>query len=447
MKAKRRLRSSDERCIWHCEKETESKGCGGGAAPAAPLNPHKSPVRLVYLCYMSILHATTGIDLDDTAVGYAYRSTAELRTAHFLFRLLRYGSLVKAANAAGEVGLRWRLPIKGLLRRTLGALFLGGESLEETLPTLRKLSAHGVSAMLDYAVEASHHPEEQQRTLEEYLRMIDFVQKNRALVSFVAVKLTGLASPILWEKLSQGQPLPPTLKAEERRFHESFTQLMDAAQHHAVPVMIDAEESWLQPAIDAVAESYMQRYNTDTVILYTTVQMYRRDRLEYLQKLISQGYKVGIKLVRGAYVEKERARAAQLGYPDPIQPTKAATDIAYDQALMFCLENIDRVALCIATHNRNSCMKAAQHVILRGWERDHPHLSFSQLYGMADPLSFGLAKAGFRVAKYVPYGPIERAFPYLSRRAEENSSLSDQSGRELRWVAAELNRRREHDLT
>lgn len=392
---------------------------------------------------MSILHATTGIDLDDTAVGYAYRSTAELQLAHFLFRLLRYGSLVKAANAAGEISLRWGLPVKGLLRRTLGALFLGGESLEETLPTLRKLSQHGVSAILDYAVEASHRPEEQQRTLEEYMRMIEFAQRYREFVSFIAVKLTALASPALWETLSQGRSLSPALQKEEQRFHERFTQIIEAARRYAVPIMIDAEESWLQPAIDAVAETYMQRYNTDSVIVYTTVQMYRRDRLEYLQKLIAQGYKIGIKLVRGAYVEKERARAARVGYPDPIHPTKAATDIAYDQALMLCLEHIDQVALCVATHNRNSCMKAAQHVILRGWERNHPHLTFSQLYGMADPLSFGLAKAGFRVAKYVPYGPIERAFPYLSRRAEENSSLSDQSGRELRWVAAELARRRE----
>lgn len=391
---------------------------------------------------MSIVHAVTGIDLDNTAVGYAYRSSSELRLAYWIFRFLRYGSLVKAANKIGATALRLKLPIKGLLRNTLGTLFLGGESLQETLPTLRRLAAYGVSAMLDYAAEASHTPEEQDKALEEYLNMIDFAEKNRELVSFIAIKLTSLAPPLLWEKLSQKVPLSPSLKAEETKFHERFTRLVETASQKGIPLMVDAEESWLQTAIDEVVESYMQRYNTNQVFLYTTVQMYRRDRLEYLRRLLDKGYKVGIKLVRGAYVEKERKRAVELGYPDPIHPTKAATDIAYDQALMLCLEHVDQVALSVATHNRNSCMKAVQYAILKGWAPNHPHLSFSQLYGMADPLSFGLAKAGFRVVKYVPYAPLEKAFPYLSRRAEENSSLSDQSGRELRWVAEELERRR-----
>jgi proline dehydrogenase len=208
--------------------------------------------------------------------------------------------------------------------------------------------------------------------------------------------------------------------------------------------MVDAEESWLQGAIDELVEGLMAEVNKERPILYTTVQMYRRDRLEYVQGLLRRmrGYKPGIKLVRGAYVEKERRHAAEYGWPDPIHPDKVSTDIAYDQALMLCLEALSEVGLCVATHNRTSCMKAAQYVIMEGIDRQHPHLSFSQLYGMADPLSFGLAKAGFRVYKYLPFGPLRRAFPYLSRRAEENSSLSDQSGRELRWISEELERRR-----
>lgn len=394
---------------------------------------------------MSILHAATGINLDDTAVGYRYRSTAELRAARLLFGILRFGSLVQVANHAGAFALRLGLPIRPLLRRTLGQLFLGGESLEETLPVLQRLQAHGVSSMLDYAVEASAKPAQQEAALQEYLRMLEFARQHSHLVQFVAVKLTALASPLLWERRSAGEPLSLPLQAEEEAFKQRFDRLLEAAAQAQVPLMVDAEESWLQPAIDATVEAAMQRYNTQTVLVYTTVQMYRRDRLAYLQALLerAQGYKLGIKLVRGAYVEKERKRAQERGYPDPIHPTKAATDLAYDSALMLCLENIDRVAICVATHNRNSCMKAAQHAILHGWPHDHPHLSFSQLYGMADPLSFGLAKAGFRVAKYVPYGPIVQAFPYLSRRAEENSSLSDQSGRELRWIQEELERRRQ----
>lgn len=393
---------------------------------------------------MSILHATTGIDLDNTAVGYAYRDTAELRQAAWLFRLLRYGPLVRLANTLGATALRLGLPIDPLLRKTLGKLFLGGESLQETIPLLKKLSAYGVSTMLDYAAEASADPTEQEATLAEYLRMLTFAQEHPQWVSFVAVKLTALASPLLWEKLSAGEPLSPALQKEKQAFTQRFETLLHKAIETQIPLMVDAEESWVQPAIDEVVEKYMQEINKERALLYTTVQMYRRDRLDYLKKLISsaKGYIVGIKLVRGAYVEKERRRARERGYPDPIQPSKAATDIAYDAALMECLEHIDHVAVCIATHNRNSCMKAAQHAILYKWPLDHPHLSFSQLYGMADPLSFGLAKAGFRVAKYVPYGPLHKAFPYLSRRAEENSSLSDQSGRELRWIEEELLRRR-----
>lgn len=392
---------------------------------------------------MSILHAHTGIDLDDTQVGFAYRSTRDLEVAYTLFGLLRWGPLVKVSNALGASALRWGLPVKPLLRHTLGRLFLGGESLPEALPLLKKLHAYGVTAMLDYAVEASTDPADQEKTLQEYLDMVTFARAHPELVSFVAVKLTALASPLLWEKLASS-PLSPLLKREEERFRERFEKLLTAAQQASIPLMVDAEESWLQPGIDLLVQEYMQRFNQERIILYTTVQMYRRDRLEYLEGLFKRAssYRLGIKLVRGAYVEKERKRARHQGYADPIHPTKAATDIAYDAALMQCLERLDQVALCVASHNRNSCMKAAQFILLKNLPHDHPHLWFSQLYGMADPLSFGLARAGFRVAKYVPYGPIEKAFPYLARRAEENSSLSDQSGRELSWIAEELARRR-----
>ncbi|MCS7189093.1 MAG: proline dehydrogenase family protein [Bacteroidia bacterium] len=393
---------------------------------------------------MSILHATTNLDLDDTATGYAYRSTEELKSARLLFQLLRYGALVRMGNNIGALALRLKLPIEGVLRNTLGRLFLGGTDLESTLPTLRRLSSHGVSVMLDYAVEASSHASQQEATLEEYLRMIEFSSKHRDLVSFIAIKLTALAPPLLWEKLSSQAPLSPFLLSAKEAFESRFARLVTAAIRSGVPLMVDAEESWIQSAIDRVIEEYMERNNKDSIFIYTTIQMYRRDRLDYLKALLSRAstYKVGVKLVRGAYVEKERKRAKERNYPDPIQPTKAATDIAYDAALMLCLENIERVGLCIATHNRTSCMKAVQYVLMQGISPSHPHLSFSQLYGMADPLSFGLARAGFRVVKYVPYGPVEKAFPYLARRAEENSSLSDQSGRELRWIKEELARRK-----
>ncbi|MCS6790939.1 MAG: proline dehydrogenase family protein [Bacteroidia bacterium] len=394
---------------------------------------------------MSILHVATGVNLDDTEVGYAYRSTEELRQAYWLFYLLRSGALVRAANFLGGKALQWGLPFtETILQNTLGKLFLGGTSLEESVPVLRRLHGYGISVMLDYAVEASQTIAQADSALKEYYHMIDFAQAHREEVAFLAIKLTALAPPLLWEKLSRKEALSPSLQRAYDHFQAIFPPLIEKAAAAQIPIMIDAEESWIQAAIDETAEHFMQRYNKEAVLIYTTVQMYRRDRLEYLKELLqrAQGHKVGIKLVRGAYVEKERRYAESRGLPDPIHPTKNATDLAYDLALMHCLEHIDRVSVCIATHNRQSCMKAVQYAILQGWDFRHPHLSFSQLYGMSDPLSFGLAKAGFRVAKYLPYGPLKQAFPYLSRRAEENSSLSDQSGRELGWIEEELRRRK-----
>ncbi len=392
---------------------------------------------------MSIVHAATGIDLDNTEWGYAYRSTDELRWAYWIFRLLRWGGLVKMLNSVGSWMVRRGFPLDPVLRMTLGRLFLGGESLKEALEVAQKLRQYGVAVLLDYAVEASEKAEEQEATFSVYQEMIRFAGEYRDWIPSVAVKLTALAAPLIWQQKSAGS-LSKALRPLYEKGVERTRALAKLAAEKGVILMVDAEESWLQKAIDELVEGLMAEFNRERPILYTTVQMYRRDRLEYVRGLLgrAQGYKPGIKLVRGAYVEKERRYAAEHGWPDPIHPDKVSTDIAYDQALMLCLEALDNVGLCVATHNRTSCMKAAQYVIMEGIDRQHPHLSFSQLYGMADPLSFGLAKAGFRVYKYLPFGPLRRAFPYLSRRAEENSSLSDQSGRELRWISEELERRR-----
>jgi len=396
---------------------------------------------------MSILHVATGIDLDNTEWGYAYRSTADLRWAYGIFRMIRWGPLVRTLNGVGSYMLKWGLPVEPILRGTLGRLFLGGERLEEALAVAQKLGSYGVQVLLDYAVEASEKAEEQEATFQAYQEMIRFAGRHRELVPSVAVKLTALAAPLVWQRKSEG-PLSTALQALYEKGVERTRILARLAAQEGIILMVDAEESWLQPAIDELVETLMAEFNVERPILYTTVQMYRRDRLAYLEGLLrrARGYKPGIKLVRGAYVEKERRYAAQRGLSDPIHPDKVSTDMAYDQALMLCLEALNEVGLCVATHNRTSCMKAAQYIIMNNMDRQHPHLSFSQLYGMADPISFGLAKAGFRVYKYLPFGPLRRAFPYLSRRAEENSSLSDQSGRELRWIGEELERRRKQKV-
>lgn len=392
---------------------------------------------------MSILHVATGIDLDNTEWGYAYRSTADLQWAYGIFRMIRWGPLVRTLNGVGSYMLKWGLPVEPMLRVTLGRLFLGGERLEEALAVAQKLGSYGVQVLLDYAVEASEKAEEQEATFQAYQEMIRFAGRHRDLIPSVAVKLTALAAPLVWQRKSEGR-LSTALQAFYEKGVERTRILARLAAQEGVILMVDAEESWLQPAIDELMEALMAELNVERPILYTTVQMYRRDRLAYLEGLLgrARGYKPGIKLVRGAYVEKERRYAAQRGLSDPIHPDKVSTDIAYDQALMLCLEALNEVGLCVATHNRTSCMKAAQYILMNNIDRQHPHLSFSQLYGMADPISFGLAKAGFRVYKYLPFGPLRRAFPYLSRRAEENSSLSDQSGRELQWISEELARRR-----
>ena len=391
---------------------------------------------------MSILHVATGIDLDNTEWGYAYRTTADLRWAYGIFRMIRWGALVRTLNGVGSYLLRWGFPVEPILRSTLGRLFLGGERLEEALAVAQKLGSYGVQVLLDYAVEASEEAEEQEATFQAYQEMIRFAGCHRDLIPSVAVKLTALAAPLIWQRKSEGR-LSTALQALYEKGVERTRILARLAAQEGIILMVDAEESWLQPAIDELVEALMAELNGERPILYTTVQMYRRDRLAYLEGLLrrAKGYKPGIKLVRGAYVEKERQYAAQRGLSDPIHPDKVSTDMAYDQALMLCLEALNNVGLCVATHNRTSCMKAAQYIIMNNMDRQHPHLSFSQLYGMADPISFGLAKAGFRVYKYLPFGPLRRAFPYLSRRAEENSSLSDQSGRELRWISEELARR------
>jgi proline dehydrogenase len=349
---------------------------------------------------------------------------------------------VKVLNSIGSRAVQWGLPVEGALRATLGRLFLGGETLEEALGIAQQLSKYEVQVLLDYAVEASETSMDEEAAYRVYEQMIVFAGAHRKWLPAVAIKLTALAPPLLWQQKSE-ERLATSFSARYEGAVGRLRRLAQKAKDQGVILMIDAEESWLQKAIDEMAEALMAEFNVQTPILYTTVQMYRQDRLSYLEGLLerARGYKPGIKLVRGAYVEKERRVARERGYADPIHPDKPSTDMAYDRALMLCLEALEEVGLCVATHNRTSCMKAAQFMILHEKHRQHPHLSFSQLYGMADPISFGLAKAGFRVFKYLPYGPLRRAFPYLSRRAEENSSLSDQSGRELRWIAEEIARR------
>jgi proline dehydrogenase len=294
-------------------------------------------------------------------------------------------------------------------------------------------------------VEAKEGESNYDQAVPEFQQAVRYAA-GQSNIPFISLKVTGFARFTLLEKMQQSGQLSAAELREFDRVRQRVQAICATAEACGVSVLIDAEQSWIQQPVDRLTEEVMERFNQSRVVVYNTYQMYRRDRLEYLKETLErsrqQGYLLGAKLVRGAYMEKERERAAQLGYPDPIQPDKAATDRDYDEAVRLVCRNLDRTALFAGTHNQESCRLAAQLVHEAGLPHDHPHVHFSQLYGMSDPLTFNLAKAGFRVSKYLPYGPVTDVLPYLIRRAEENSSVSGQMSRELRLIHQEVLRRR-----
>jgi len=386
----------------------------------------------------------TALSFDNTQVAFAGKSNRELRKAYWLFRVMNSHTVVDVGTHLTRIAFQIGLPVKTLVKRTIYQQFCGGETLPETTPLVQRLAQNRVSTILDYGVEAKESEEEFDRNVQEQLRAIAFANGNPH-VPYVSCKVTGYASFDLLEKMHAGQPLTPGEEAAVARLHERLNQIASAAATSDVALYIDAEESWIQDPIDALSEGLMQRFNREKPVIFNTAQLYRHDRLAYLQQAFGRaeegGYIFGVKLVRGAYMEKERERARQLGYPSPIQPDKAATDRDYDLALQFCLQHFPRIAFCVATHNETSCLLAAQGALDHGADPKHPALHFAQLYGMSDHISFNLAKAGFNASKYVPYGPVRDVIPYLIRRAEENSSVAGQMGRELGLIRTEMKRR------
>ncbi|MEM7372131.1 MAG: proline dehydrogenase family protein [Bacteroidota bacterium] len=383
-------------------------------------------------------------DFNNSELAFQAKSHAELKRTYRLMKLVDSPFLTKIGPPMLTLAFQLGLPIKGLVRKTLFDQFCAGESLEETAATTASLAKFGVQTILDYSVEGEKTEEGFDATLEEFIATLEHGSRHEA-VAFTALKLTGLASVELMESIQQGD----SLNAEERvafdRFKARLTALAQAAHSYQTPFFIDAEESWIQDVIDARAEELMQTYNQEKALIYTTVQLYRHDRLAYLERLIAdsqeQGYILGVKLVRGAYMEKERDRAEELYYQSPIQPSKEATDRDYDLSLELCLEHIDHVAICAGTHNEASTLKLTQMMAQRGLPANHPHVLFAQLQGMSDNISFNLAHAGFQTAKYLPYGPIRAVIPYLIRRAQENTAIAGQSSREVELLKAEIRRR------
>lgn len=384
------------------------------------------------------------ISFHNTEKAFRHKSDRDLRRARQLFSVISSPRLVSAGNALALFALKLGLPVKGIIRATLFKQFVGGETIEDCDKTIARLYEYGVGTILDYSVEGKENEQSFDACTAEILRTIDKAKGNPA-IPFSVFKVTGLGPFEVLEAANGGGPLTDEQNAAYVRMHARVERICAHARQNDVPVFVDAEDSWIQTTIDRLAEEMMARFNREKAIVFNTVQMYRHDRLAYLKALDEKGRRenfwVAVKVVRGAYMEKERARAAEMGYPDPIQPDKEATDRDYNLALHYCVEHIGHIALCAGTHNEDSCLLLIHEMEKAGLAKNDPRIWFAQLLGMSDHISFNLSAEGFRVAKYVPYGPVKELIPYLSRRAQENTSVKGQTGRELSLIQTELKRR------
>ena len=385
------------------------------------------------------------LDFQDTATAFADKSTSELKEKYRLFKLMGSQSLVKVGTKLTSIALSIGLPVKGLIKHTVFEQFCGGETIEECQPTIEKLGESHIGTILDYSVEGKSEEEDFEHTKDEIVKTIQRANED-ANIPFAVFKVSGIAPYGTLEKVSAGIDLPEKSKLKWERIRRRVSEICEFAHSLDQPVFIDAEETWIQNAIDMLAEQMMQTFNRQLPIVFTTIQLYRADGLEFLKtshaKAKESGYIYAVKLVRGAYMEKERERAEEMNYPSPIQPDKASTDRDYDAAVEYCLENIDSLAFVAGTHNEQSVQLLAQQMEQKGIAHNHPRVFFSQLYGMSDNLSYVLAKNDYNVSKYVPYGPVKDAVPYLIRRAEENTFVQGMMSRELLLIDRELKRRK-----
>lgn len=389
---------------------------------------------------------SNAIDFNNTAVAFAHLSDQELKKAAWLFRMMNRPWLVKYGSALGLKAVEWHLPFaEGIIRHTIFEQFVGGTTLLGCQNTIDQLAANNTLTILDYGVEAKESEQDFNHTMNENIRAIEFAAQTGGKIPVISIKVTGLARFALLERI-QGSA---TLTKEELQEYRNALKRLDTicyqAANKGISVFIDAEESWIQDSLDHFVWLMMKRYNKERVVVYNTFQMYRHDRLQFLtdcyDKARSTGFILGAKLVRGAYMDKERARAAEMGYPSPINPDKRATDDQYNMALRFCVDHIEDIAVCNASHNAESMALLVDLMVQKNIPADHPHTLFSQLYGMSDNLTFNLADAGFRVGKYVPYGQVHDVIPYLIRRAQENSSVTGDASRELSLILKEVERR------
>jgi len=403
------------------------------------------------------------ISFDNTEYAFAYKSTPELKKAHFLFSSMGNSFLLKTGLALMPAAIKWNLPFtKSIIRNTIFKQFVGGETLEQTAVVADKLEQYNVQVILDYGVEGGDDGEEGfEHSTQEFIKVINYAATQNN-IPYMSIKVTGFSRFALLEKIDAAMAkeegslinrytkVITGLSEIERTEWESVVarlkKICDTAKGKRVAVLVDAEETWIQDPVDAITMLMMDEYNKNQVVIYNTVQLYRHDRLAFLktsyEAAAQRGFILGVKIVRGAYMEKERKRAAEMGYASPIQPSKESSDKDYNSAVEFCIEHLDKIAVIVASHNEYSNLLATQLLDKKSLPHNHPHVHFSQLYGMSDNITFNLAKSGCSVSKYLPFGPIKDVVPYLMRRAQENSSVAGQTGRELGLIKKELKRRK-----
>tara|TARA_R110000868_G_scaffold4211_13_gene26633 strand:- start:37185 stop:38360 length:1176 start_codon:yes stop_codon:yes gene_type:complete len=382
---------------------------------------------------------------EDTATAFALKTDAELERAYFLFKMIANEPLVKIGTAMTNFAIKAHLPVEGLIRATVFDHFCGGINEKDCLPVVDKLYTKGVSSVLDYSVEGKDEEDPFDNALATILNVLDFVKEKDA-IPFAVFKPSGYGRFSLFQKISEGVALTEKEESEWNRVVARFDKTCKKAYDLDVALLVDGEESWMQGAADKLVEDMMMKYNKQKAVVFNTLQLYRWDRLDYLKELHEkakkEGFKIGMKVVRGAYIEKENDRAEEKGYPSPICGSKQATDENFDTVVAFMVEHLGDMSIFAGTHNEESCYKLMELMKQKSIEPNNSNVWFGQLYGMSDHISFNLAANGYNVAKYLPFGPVRDVMPYLIRRAEENTSVAGQTTRELNLLKQERKRRK-----
>lgn len=381
---------------------------------------------------------------DNTETAFSLKTDSELERAYFLFKMISMEPLVRIGTAATKFALNLSLPVEGLIRSTVFDHFCGGVSEKDCLTVVDNLFGLGVYSVLDYSVEGKDEDEQFDFTMNKVIELTHFAEKNEAM-PFSVFKPTGMGRFKIWQKVTEKLPLSLSEENEWQLIMARFECMSKAAHDSNVSLLIDAEESWMQGAADDLCQQMMEKYNTNKPVVFSTLQCYRWDRLEFLKeqhKLAKlKGYKLGFKIVRGAYLEKENDRAIEFGYKSPVCVSKIDTDMNFDDIMRYILENLDDISLFVGTHNEDSTYLGMELLEEKGITKNDSRVWFGQLYGMSDHITYNLAQEGYNVTKYIPFGPVKNVMPYLIRRAEENTSVAGQTSRELTLLKKEKQRR------